>query len=253
MYGYPMMSPYGYGGYGTPQPMYGGYQPQMQPWQQSMLQETSQVANRQGRMDNMQGQLHRLQEQFKGAGSTQQAGLQDRMTALQGRMGTLQSKMGDPNATGANRAGFGWRQERRQAQNQAANGYNPQAAAPQQQQSQASYNPSAMPSGAGYMSGADQLARQRAAGIDPNAATLSMYSPSLFNTQYGQLTPISGGNANVFKRQGGDENELFSWGPGGWQGMSLAQYHANPNQQYADPRLMAQQAGAQMQQFGRRL
>jgi hypothetical protein len=47
------------------------------------------------------------------------------MDALQGRMDKVQGNMGDPNATGADRAGMGWRQERRQAKRDGS--YDPNA------------------------------------------------------------------------------------------------------------------------------
>jgi len=94
-------------------------------WRASRREQQGQLANQQNRMGNMQDRMYNLQEQYKGAGSDQHAGIQGRMDRLQGRMDRLQGNMGDPNATGANRAGMGWRQERRQAKRDGS--YDPNA------------------------------------------------------------------------------------------------------------------------------
>lgn len=271
---YPNMMNSGGGGYWNQQMMQGaqgmgGYQPQQQQapqWMQSANQQLGQVANQQGRMGNMQDRFGRLQEQYKAAGSDQQAGIQQRMTGLQGRMDTLQGNMGDPNAEGADRAGMGWRQERRQAKNQGD--YNPQ-------QQMGGMAPPMMSPWGGWGGGwpqmqmgqqmgnaAQQQYNPQAAQAAPGQSTRGGYNSAatnlgsetmrgFFNSPFGQLTTASGGNSNVFKQQGGDENSLYHFDPSaGWKSMTGDEYKGYGDYNYADPS-QYQNAGAMQQQFQR--
>jgi hypothetical protein len=228
--------------------MGGGYQPPQ--WAQSMVNQTRQAGNQQQRMGGMQDQMHRLTEMQKGAGSSQQADMQSRIAGLQQRMTGLQGRMGDPNAEGADRAGMGWRQERRQAKNQAAapqqGGYNPQApgVAPQQQQAQPQqqgapmYN--AQAGRPGHMTGADQLAAQRQAwGQGPNGTMSFTGGTSFFDTPFGNLTTASGGDSRIFKQTGGGEgpnDRLYHFDPNaGWKSMTGSEYRGYGDTQYANP------------------
>ena len=201
-------------------------------WRQTRRQEQRVAGNQNARMDRMQDQMHRLSEQYKGAGSTQQGGLQNRMDALQQRMTGLQGRMGDPNAEGANRAGMGWRQERRQAKNQAAAGaYNPAAAAPQTQQAQA---PQQAPGGA------PQFGAGSPWNYDQNAGTVSFTGgSSFFNSSFGELTTASGGDSRIFKQTGGGEgpnDRLYHFDPSaGWKSMTGSEYRGYGDYNYADP------------------
>jgi len=105
------------------------YQPQ---WMQSAQQQIPLAQQQQQQQGNLQNRIGGLEEQYKSAGSDQQQGLRDRITGLQGRFDKQQGT-----ATGANRENFGWRQERRQANNAMAGGRQPQMAGSPQQQQQA--------------------------------------------------------------------------------------------------------------------
>jgi len=102
------------------------YQPQ---WMQSAQQQIPLAQQQQQQQGNLQNRIGGLEEQYKSAGSDQQQGLRDRITGLQGRFDKQQGT-----ATGANRENFGWRQERRQANNAMAGGRQPQMAGSPQQQ-----------------------------------------------------------------------------------------------------------------------
>lgn len=232
------------GGYQPFAAMQGGPQPEgfgggmqgggIPDWLRSGLQEQQQVGNQQARMGQMQQRMSDLQARWGAAGTQDQGQLQNQMNRVQQRMTGLQGRMGDPNATGADRAGFGWRQQRRQAKQ----GQGAQAEPGQLPQGQGY-----APPGAGGQYGGGFYNPQAAAG-----SPVMSLGTSNYNTQFGELTPISS-NGNVFKRNGGDENTLFSQGPGGqWNQMSLQDYQANPNQQYNAP---TSNAGRQQQQFFR--
>lgn len=90
----------------------------------------------------------------------------------------------------------------------------------------------------------------------------TMYSADIFNTPYGQLTTSSSGNGNLFKRVGGDENDLYQYNPetsgagdspSGWKrlGANAARYgdynYPSPTTSMA----RAQAAGAVKSQYGR--
>jgi len=185
-------------------------------WRASRREQQGQLANQQNRMGNMQDRMYNLQEQYKGAGSDQHAGIQGRMDRLQGRMDRLQGNMGDPNATGANRAGMGWRQERRQAKRDGS--YDPNA--------QASYQQGGSPMDPQYMARRAAMAAQnapyRANGMD-----------------YSQMAEPAGGNyAGMrepgFNPWGGMGNMVPNLPPGQRGNWGQQWANTNPNQALLD-------------------
>ncbi len=290
------MYPYGMTGGYWPQQMMGA-QPMQQPaWMQSAQPQLGQQAQRGQRMDSLTGKLGQLQEQYKAAPSDQQAAIQQRMTGLQGRIDTLQPKMGDPNATGADRAGMGWRQERRKAKAQGEYDPGAQAGGMAEPFAMGGGMPGGapmqwgggMPMGFGYGGGygpqfspmmggrgiggeinylggpqqSYQPQQQQVPQMQQGWANNANAQPGqetirgFYNSPFGQLTTASGGHANVFKQQGGDESTLYHYDPNqGWKSMTADEYRgygdgARQGQGYADPSQYAG-AGALTQQFQR--
>lgn len=119
---------------------------------------------------------------------------------------------------------------------------------PQMQQMQQAYNPQAaqMSAPQGAPQGMSTRGGYNSAATAPGSETIKGF----FNSPFGQLTTASGGNSNVFKAMGGDENTLYNFDPSaGWQQMSQDQYRAGPGN-FADPSQFAG-AGAVTQQFQR--
>jgi hypothetical protein len=92
----------------------------------------------------------------------------------------------------------------------------------------------------------DQYAEQLRGG--PQAAYNNLLNPSAFQTQFGTLVPMSGGNSNVFKRNGSDESMLYHYDPNqGWKTMSRDAYRGYGDYNYFNPRSSvetARKAGA---------
>lgn len=153
-----------------------------------------------------------------------------------------QQKGGQPAPTGADRPGFEYRADRR-ALKQAKGGQPPapEAAAPAAPQTPAAQQ--GLASGLGW---ANQV------NGTPGQETIRGF----YDTPFGRLTSSSGGNANIFKQQGGDESTLYHYDPNqGWKSMTQQEYRgygdgARQGQGYADPSQYAG-AGAVKQQFQR--
>jgi hypothetical protein len=92
----------------------------------------------------------------------------------------------------------------------------------------------------------DDYAEQQRGG--PLAAYKNLVNPSAFQTQFGTLVPMSGGNSNVFKRNGSDEDMLYHYDPNqGWKTMSQDAYRGYGDYNYFNPRSSmetARKAGA---------
>lgn len=245
----------GYGAYGGGYNPYGGQQYQPQPWAYggSQYQQggdtltgnsgggpaPSNLGNRRQRINS---QISGLQQQYAAAGTQDQGAIQNQISGLQGRLQNV----------------------KQQAQQ------NRQAARTNTQAPQPENTAAPTPAYSGNVQGFGNMQGFVPTDQFGNPTTMDAYnkrmsswqnglqglmSPSLFNTQFGQLTPISGSPAsNVYKVQGQSEGDnLFNYDPTkGWQQMSGAQYRANPGASYFNPlssEQNARNAGAQAQQF----
>jgi hypothetical protein len=64
----------------------------------------------------------------------------------------------------------------------------------------------------------------------------SLVSPDMFQTQFGMLTRDSGGNSNVFKKNGASDDMRYHWDPqNGWRTMTLDKYRSYGDYNYQDP------------------
>ena len=167
------------------------YQPQ---WMQSAQQQIPLAQQQQQQQGNLQNRIGGLEEQYKSAGSDQQQGLRDRITGLQGRFDKQQGT-----ATGANRENFGWRQERRQANNAMAGGRQPQMAGSPQR-------------GGANMPGYRNPQQQRGQPQDPNLPGY-LDLPGYLNTQQQRQVPQDANRPDQ-----------------GWQNMRYDEYRQNPQQ-----------------------
>lgn len=75
-------------------------------------------------------------------------------------------------------------------------------------------------------------------GAAPGSAVMQTAIPGFYDSPFGRLTTASGGNANVYKKEGTSEADgMYYVDPATkqWKQMTQADYQANPTRQYADP------------------